>query len=636
MIPSSLHRNGPARARRALGALAVALLLTSLSESAAQGQDWKVLVGTSPTPPSKGLLRLPLRPNVTQSYYVFVQRLDSAKKEDKEVLVRIRTDGKAAQLLAEVKVAVPEGGPVFVRLGPEPKPAEDGKPAPPKPPAFKPPATPPFNLIVEVLRPGAKEEKPLASLAVPVDVASPSEYVTVTRARYQTGATPGENRLRLQVQASEGFAGPPCPVELVLLPELIPGLSTGKKSGFLRQNLNRAGDVTELFAENLIFQGTPPERGEVALTVDGYARRLLYAVNFTRTDAEQTPGRVESAEPVVRLLDDRRAYLPVEKVGLRLEVEDESSRVAKLQIGVDRNRDDVYQPSELMERPGNRERLVSIAPAGPDGGLVFKSEVRDWLLEIDTAGFYGRLPYRVRLLDNQEQPIRVRPTRDGPPSDELFGYLIFDDSPPELVKFADAKAFPRELERGQKLRVEATGSDPESAVDRVAFFVGKPVANKEGKLEAPPGTEPVKGERAKGDWWAANLPVPDRAGVFLLTTQFVNGAGQSTFETIEIRLVEPGAGGAAAAKKFKVSGTVVEGSAPQPGLEVLLKDEKGAVKGVAKTSKDPKTVGAFTFENVAPGAYTVSSAKVGSNTKGEANVAVEASDVTGVEVKLFR
>lgn len=630
---------------RVLTAVIVAALFAS-STAWAQDKEWRLLFGTEPKVPATGAKSLALRPNVKKHpFYLFVQK-GSAKETDVLVrLERVRVDEKGnvqevLQLLAEKVVAVPGTEPVLVQFGetkPEPKP-EPGKPAPPPPePEFVPiPGAPPYTLRAGVHRPKAKPgAAPLAHAIVEVRLMAPSQYVKVSRPLYTTTAK-GENRLVLEVAPGEGFHGPPAPVELVLLPELIDGLNTAKKSGNLKQDLPADGKI-QLVAENLKFDKPPPELGVVALTVDGYPRAFFYAINFAPGDPLRQPKDYRPGAPTVRLLDDRKASVLVPKTMLRLQVDDAPSTDVRLEIGVDRNRNGLYEGNEFLLRQGERQQTVSVAPAGPGGAILFNTQVRDWQVELDTAGFYGKLPFRVRVLDKDGKALGPVDKPLSISTAGVTGHLVFDDTPPELVRFPDAKGFPRELARGERLRVEAAGEDLESDISEVAFFVGKPVKNKEGKLEPPPNTEPVKGAPAadKKGWWFAMLPGFERTGVVHLTAQFVNGAGQSAFESIEIRLVDPGAAGAGK-KLFKISGQVVEGGRAQPGLDVVLKDDKGAPKAATKTGKDPKNPGGFTFENVPPGVYSVSSAKVGSNTKGEAPVTVEAADVKDVEISLLR
>lgn len=642
MVPSSQRSHS--LGRRGWFAFAAVLAWAFLGATSAPAQDWKIYWGNTPTPPANGLERLALRPNARLPFFLFVEKSGNAQETDVLVRLLLVEAKKPARVLAERPVAVPDTKPVLVRLGevkPEPKPEPGKAPAPPKPPEFVPlPGAPPYTLRAEVVAPKAKAGgMPLALQEVPVSLMAPPEYVQVTYLDYQIGERPEENRLRVELRALPGFHGSPCRVELVLAQELIPGLRR-TKAGYLSRALEKALQTIELVAENVTFATEAPERGVVALTVDGYDRAFLYAVDFRRSNTQQQPKQVRSTIPSVRLLDDRTASVPVEKVNLHVLVDDAPSADVRLEVGVDRNRDGKYEEKlgEVIPLEGERQQLVSAALATPEGAVLFKTEVRYWQVPVETAGVFGKLPYRVRVLDQKGVPLVVRDQYNQQSKDGAVGYLVFDDTPPEDVRFPDPKGFPRELVRGDRLRVEATGEDPESDISQVAFFVGKPVKNKAGQLEPPPMTEPVKGAPLadKKGWWVAQLPGFDRIGIMYLTTQFVNGAGQSTFETIEIKLVDPAVPGAAAKKLFKISGTVVEGGRAQPGLDVVLRDDKGAPKGTTKTGKDPKNPGGYTFENVPPGVYSVSSAKVGSNTKGETPVTVEAADVKDVEISLFR
>ena len=224
--------------------------------------------------------------------------------------------------------------------------------------------------------------------------------------------------------------------------------------------------------------------------------------------------------------------------------------------------------------------------------------------------------------------------------------LMFDDTPPIKVKFAAPKEFPRQLVRGEPLPVKATGSDPESGIRRAVFFLGKPVVNKDGHPELPPKVEVVKGELSPGPepktWTAkAAIPLPDakKGMVMDISVQFVNGANQSTFDTIKIELIEPGSGDAKlAGKKLKIEGTVVQGGIAQPNLEVVLRDDKGAVKGTTKTATGlvkGSARGSFTFINVPPGVYTVSATNSASKSRGRADVTVVNSDVSNVQINLL-
>ena len=645
--------------------VSLVLLFSALSfgVSHAQVEKGRILLGRTPVPAGAELGQFNPRSNVEQPFFLFVQK--SENFQNAELFVRLRQlemsvtkdqqgkeitrPGRVLQELGETTVEAKDSMPVLVRFGTpkaDAKAAEGGKPAPL---AFKALLGPPrWYLQVEVFdgKPGAGASAPLSRI-FPVAVLVPSEYLRFTNLSYATGEKVETNTFAIDIEASPQFTGPPCLVELVLLPDLIPGLRKDKIVGNLRQSLSTEQRAIQLRAVGLAFDKETPANGVVALTVDGYPRALLFSVDFNRASTEQNPTTVTARAPVARLLDHRKAMVPSPKALISLEV-DHANNESQLQLGIDRNRSNTYEPKlgELTILHGDRDRRVSIATAGPEGAIVLKTEVRDWQVPIDTAGFIGRLPYRLRVLDPEGKELLNAEQKPLPISTTgVEGYLAFDETPPVGVDFVADKEFPQELERGRRLRVEATGKDEESEIDRVEFFVGKFVKNKDGKEEIPPNADTVQGEPVAGkkDAWYAMLPGLERAGTANLSVQFVNKAGQSTNRTIEIRLIDPPApgagniGGAAAApSKLKVSGTVAEGDVPQPDLEVVLKDDKGAVKGITKTSKDPKTVGTFVFENVAPGAYTVSAAKVDSNTKGEKGVTVGSQDVKNVDLKLYR
>src|SRR5262249_23715510 len=81
-----------------------------------------------------------------------------------------------------------------------------------------------------------------------------------------------------------------------------------------------------------------------------------------------------------------------------------------------------------------------------------------------------------------------------------------------------------------------------------------------------------------------------------------------------------------------IRGTVVEGALSQSGLDVILKDEKGAEKDRAKTRDD----GSFEFAKVLPGKDTVSCTKTATNRIGQGKVEGVAEHQAAVTIKLYR
>ena len=209
--------------------------------------------------------------------------------------------------------------------------------------------------------------------------------------------------------------------------------------------------------------------------------------------------------------------------------------------------------------------------------------------------------------------------------------MALDNSPPEHVKLVD---FPEKLARGAELPVKATGFDPDSDIKEVVFYVGRP---------GPDGNAPPTAVKAPGKLidkdkhiWAAALAAPtDQKGKMDVTAQFVNGANLSATDTVTIQLVDPTppTGAGAGPKGGSVEGTVAEGGRGQPGLEVRLLDDKGAVKDAVKTD----AAGKYLFKDVAAGSYNVAATKTTDSTKGESAVQVlDGQKKTGVDVKLTR
>jgi hypothetical protein len=606
-----------------------------LSFAVASAKDWEIALsrGTDAAKVDDSFKQIGLRANVENRVYVFVKNPTNA---DQTVSIRLSqlsgTKGKETLLqppntIENVRVALPKewqrvslAPPMDPKQG-DPK-AKDGKAAVAPVPMILLPRS--FTLLIEVLD---KDGKQLAVKPFPVHLLQPNEVVKVTAVEFKTD----NNTLSVAMHAVD-FTEPAPVVELVLLPQKIEGLLTGKKEGVYLQKL-KANETTQLVARNLKFMdNTAPENGIIYLTVDGYQR--AFALKTTMSN-DSGPAPNFDATAAVRILPAEIKSKPVEKLKFRLEV-DNPPLTPSLKVELNRVSDKIYELQE--ELLSGRQQLVSLSTADPGGALVFKTKVEDWELALDAKGVFGKKSVRVQLLDNNDKvddKDKLKATGEAA--------LVFDDTPPEGVKFlVPNKDNPKYLERGKPLLVQATGNDPESGISRAVFFVGKPVVNKDGIQELPPNVETVQGEMQvtpllQSATWTALLPLPsDKKGVLHISVQFVNGADQSTFQTIPIELIEPGAGGGAGGKRFKIEGKVLQGAILQPNLEVMLKDEKGAVKATTRTGKDGKERGAFTFNNVPPGVYTVSSSSSASKSRGQTAVTVETSNVANVEIKLLR
>jgi hypothetical protein len=609
---------------RALPEVVALVVCGFLSFAVASAADWEIALSRAAVlaDDAEPLKEIGLRANVESPFYVFVKNQTKGEEKVSIKLTQLGgADGKKAlgspKTIEDVSVPASKGW-VRVSLAPpaDPKQAapkgKDAKAAESPPPMI--PLSSPFNVSIEVLDKGGKQ---LAEKTYPAYLLQPNYVVKVEAVEFKTD----DNTLFVDVKAL--LTEPPPVVELVLQPQKIEGLLPGKKEGVYLQKV-KANEIAQLVARNLKFNDNKrPENGIVYLTVDGYQR--AFALNTTMSTSSRAEPRFDPT-PSVRIVPAAIKTKPVDKVGLRLEV-DNPPPLPSLKVDLDRANDKKYEQEDVL--PSSRQQLVSVSTANPAGALVFKTAVRDWELELNTKGIFGKSSVRVDLVDNDDNKVKA----------EGFATLVFDDTPPENVLFLlPNKDNPKQLERGQPLKVLATASDPESGISRAVFFLGKPVV-KDGVQELPPNVETVPGElslRDKSVEATAFLPLPtDKKGVMDVSVQFVNGADQSTFQTIKIELVDPAAGGAAAGKRFKIAGTVIQGTSLQPNVDVVLRDEKGAVKATTRTGKDDKR-GIYTFINVAPGVYTVSASNTASRTKGQTPVTVEASDVSDVEIKLTR
>jgi hypothetical protein len=574
---------------------------------------------------------LPLRPNLTQNFFVYVDNLNG---QNAKLKVEVRADGK-----------VIDGGSADVTMeaGQKITPIVFGKPAEKPPATPAPPAPPAFAEVKGALKIVLLDmaNKPIDE--VTLNVAQPKDYVQVTKISFNPSPV-GErkNQLRVELKANPAtFAGPPCRVDLVLDPSRIPGLAVSKKLGTQGGFLAEPGAELVLTADNLAFTDAKEENGFVYLTIDGWQRALSFSTTFPREGTESTPEQVNT--PVVRLLAPKQAN-PGQPVKVTVEADNLGQQVVEL--GLDADNDGKFSKlnGEIVDFTGNRMVKLLVNPAFPGGALQLKPEVRDWSHEFELAEVFGKRTMRVRLLKNADEAKKPKDEdREVDPNlNKAFGLktpvteirhtVVLDGSPPEGVKFVN---FPKSLVKGDVLPVSAVGVDPESGIEKVVFFVGK--LGPDGKV--PPNTQltPGKLTDAEKDIWSAVLDAPtDQKGKFDVTVQFVNFAGLVTTDTVKIELIDPGkegvpgAGGAASIQGKLIDGT---GRPQGPGILVELRDDKGAVKDTTKT--DAKSD--YLFDKVAPGTYTVVGLRTANNTKGATTVGVKPGEKkVDVDVKLSR
>jgi hypothetical protein len=233
---------------------------------------------------------------------------------------------------------------------------------------------------------------------------------------------------------------------------------------------------------------------------------------------------------------------------------------------------------------------------------------------------------RLQLLDKDGKIL----TKDGRPGGEpippVLSTIVLDDTRPEGIRLAPvSKAI-----RNRLLTVSAVGTDPESGIARVLFFLGEPPAA-DGK--PAPGGRVVEGvPPATPDGpFTAELQMPDRTGRIPIGVRFINNVGLFQDVVDEVEVTDPPPKPTTGTIKV----TVGQGSPvrPQSGLEVQLRDEKNAM--ILKTGKTNEK-GEYTFEDVAPGKYVVYSSKPADFSKAQSPVTVEAGKTETVTLTIAR
>lgn len=571
----------------------------------------EVLLSQDPLGPSDPVTSLRLRPiKARQPYYLYV-RNTTAKARN--VIVQLR-NGDMALRGGEVKltVAANETKPVKFPLPAAPAPPAGTPAAPAAPPAL-PADLPEFPgpLGIRLLDADKPDGDLLDDKTIPLAIASPREYVQVSEIQFAPPGpkTGGKNRLQVKLKALAPIPGPPCLIELVLPAKRIPGFISAKDGSF-RGDLPPPGEELVLYANNIILEPGAGPDGYIYLNVDGMERAFIFRTTFARSGDPTTP-QIDD-RPSLRLrASPFAASSPKYMVGVEV---DNAPAGGSLEFMLNQATGD-FETDILKKIPEARHQHIGFTPFTMDGALQFEASIQDVSIPLNTSGIRGRRLLRALLFD-----------RTGSEIDEAEMAVVFDDSPPDKVRFFDV---PSQALKDKPLALRASGSDSESGIAKVNFYLGKPVDDKMPATAMPVEATPTNDDKTE---WTAKLQLTGiLRGPTDVTVQFINGVGMSTFATTTIDLVD------AADNKGpgKIKGTVVEGGRPQGGLTVVLHDPKEKM-----SDKDQKAVtkpdGAFEFDGVAPGSYTVSCVKVASERKGAESVVVQPNQTVSVTIMLFK
>ncbi len=471
---------------------------------------------------------------------------------------------------------------------------------------------PPYMVQVHV----QGKNLPLIKRDLKFVVREPKDYVVPT-VKYNLT----DNALNVEVAPKEGrtFLGLHLlPVQLVLGPDL-----KATKKGIFKQTLTMPDQRLSLVADEVLFERSLTE-GDVYLKVDGYDRAFTFPVR------ENAGGAIEprpAGEIRVRIAAPRYAR-PNPKFEVPLEIDGPLSADYKLRVGLDRTGDtEDPRGADLLELTGLRRQNVTLS-FSKEGALVCEAEVRDWTAQFDTGDIFSRnVKIRVSVVKDKEKvklavasesrPLMARLETDDREKEikSIFAQVTVDESAPDGLKIEIPKdkdwiaGEPLELRTSIKPRTSM-----QAPIAKVIVFRGKAPKSDKDEIKGDDifAVEEVADPKQKD--WKFTLPAQEKAEPLTFSVQFVTHTGGKATITETVSL-KP----AVAAKKlYKIKGKVVRGPLGQPGVEVTLIDAKKMVKGSAKTD----TKGVFVFENVEPGAYTVSSIVAVENLLGSAPINV--------------
>lgn len=571
--------------------------------------------GKVPAVGAERAVSLGLRPNVEQLAYVFVY---NPTDEDATVNVVLSAGTKAGGELART------AAPVTVASKQVAKVALAGKAAPaPVAVAVVPPAD---KVIVAAEPTGVKLLDP--TLVLRVEKAEkadkptpPKDYekavVTVNPPRRPVFDAKvqrtREGTLAVVVSFTKPtdvpiFSDQPAKVRLDLRPDVNADLDpTTLKQGTFEADLPVGGEVT-LFAEGVKYKDMLDKKVKVAVSVDGYDRAFLVQTNF-----DGNPELYSGPFTNVRL--SSLAQVPGKPVTVTVEADNIDADATVL--SVDRVGNGTFDVIQKYATP--RREAVYVKFGGANDAVTLTPVVADWTVEFDTKSVAGRRTFRAQR----------GPTRDG----EATRVLLVDRTAPADVRLIDLPAKDKAV-TGTEHVLKAVGLDPESDVAAAYFYVGD-APDADGK--PAPGSKVVRGVRLPKDdkaavadgTWAAKDPIrlPETRGEIKVGVLFVNGVGLTTPAEATLYVRDPDKPkDEKKEEKAKrttgtIAGTVIQANRLQPDLPVVLTDAAG--KAVKKTTTDG--AGAFTFKDVPPGEYTVSTVKrADQNAKGSKPVTVEA------------
>jgi len=588
------------------GILLGAVASDSLSLGAGNDDEaWRILFSDSPDDASAAKTDILLRPNKEQKFYTFVE---NATRQARKLSVKLQAGNPPVELVS---------APFLVAAGQTER-FDFGKP--PAAPAGGAAASielsgPPYRLQFVIVDDKGKE------LPLPITYAGmlrPPQYLDIPEIHYESAT----ETLQVNVETLPDFSGPPCQVDLVLAG--IQGLDprSARASGSYRVTLQK-GETRPLIAKGLHFLTSPPEKGYVYLTADGYERAFIFETTFARQDTPVTPLRVAGKNPHLHL--NCSAYSSQNpKFPVVMELDNATRSDVILELGWDPSGTGAFETKEFA---GDREQKVRVNPKNPNGALSFETQVRDWSAAIDLSQTSGKIKLRGRLLDPNHKPLELE-AGDGQPTTGISQTVVIDNTPPEVPALLESgESFVKGA--GHTFHIKAF--DNESGIESVELFLAQAPEDDKNKPKGGEQASPPRDESGNGVWIAA-LTMPVDGNSTPLSIRAVNRAGLVRWSrTMNIPLVDATMVQASKAPKAgTIKGTVIDAAdRPQPNLTVTLTNLRSK-----EQTKTTTVNGEFTFENVPPGSYQLDCAKPEAGTKATVTVTVEAGKTADGSMKL--
>lgn len=600
-------------------------------------------IAYDPSSEPANLQVIALRPNAVQPIYLsYYNPGPGARKNVKITVEQVGVDGKVKPLTTTVvpKVDVKKYSPVAFSL-PTPK-----DPAAPWPKLDGPP------FLLRFLVDDGTTPEPV-KIDVPVKLQDPREYVKVREARYD----PERRRLSFKLSSDEPL-DPPCPVELVLQPSVIPGLVVNK-AGTFKQRLSKENQEVELSADNVQFEGgVPPQNGRISLNVDGFERAFLYKCAFA--DGALTALKDNTRARLVAA----RYSLPSGKIPVVIEVDarsqaegdEDAIQRSFVELKFDRAGQGNYERTPGSPYRGLRDQAVEYKADGD--ALVFRTKVRDRVVELDAEGINGKRTLQVRLLDAKQRVVPIANEQDardekvalfnaGPENrfapltfdkinDAVVAELILDATPAEGLKIVNvpAKARPEDKLIPRLLftpRLRGT----QAPVENVVFFLGE--ADKDHKIpEKLVKIEAIYDKKLDAFVPKEEIIVPaEHRGKLFVSAQVETATGVFMSGKQSLVIVSKDLKDDAALPDVltTISGTVMRGGLAQPNVTVFLVKQKPEKTDEAKQAKTTPE-GKYEFTDVPPGNYVVSARRLDTGARLPITVPKNKDKMGGVDLSL--